>query len=35
MGEVIATYIEYEMCRRKGCHREENRGQRVISNRQR
>ena len=33
--EVIVTYIEYERCRQKGCHVEENRGQGVILNRQR
>jgi len=33
--EVIVTYVECERCGEKGCHMEENRGQEVISNRQR
>ena len=28
------TYVECERCRKKGCHVKENRGQRVIRNRQ-
>jgi len=27
-------YIEYEKCKEKGCHVEENKGQGMISNRQ-
>jgi len=32
--EVIVLYVECERCGWKGCHVEENRGQRMISNRQ-
>ena len=32
--EVIVLYMECEGCGQKGCHVEENRGQRVISDRQ-
>jgi len=31
--EVIATYIEYRWCRKKGMHRENNRGQGVLKGR--
>ena len=31
--EVIATYIEYRWCRKKGIHRENNRGQGVLKGR--
>ena len=31
--EVIATYIEYRWCRKKGMHRENNRGQGVLKER--
>jgi len=30
--ETIVTYVEYERCRKKGCHMEENRGQGMIRN---
>jgi len=35
MREVIVTYVQCERCGEKGCHVEENRGQRVIKDRQR
>jgi len=31
--EVVVTYIEYKWCRRKGMHRENNRGQEVLRGR--
>ena len=31
--KVIATYIEYRWCGKKGMHRENNRGQRVLRER--
>ena len=31
---MIVTYVEYERCRKKGCHVEENREQEVIRNKQ-
>ena len=34
MKEVIVLYVECEKCGQKGCHIEENRGQGVISDRQ-
>jgi len=34
MKEVIVSYVEYEKCGQKGCYVEENRGQEVISDRQ-
>jgi len=34
MKEVIVSYVECEKCGQKGCHVEENRGQGVISDRQ-
>jgi len=34
MKEVIVSYVEYEKCGQKGCHVEKNRGQEVISDRQ-
>jgi len=35
MEEIIVTYMQCERCREKGYHIEENRGQGVISNRER
>jgi len=32
--EVVVSYVECEVCGQKGCHVEENRGQGVISERQ-
>jgi len=34
MKEVIVSYVECERCEQKGCQVEENRGQGVISDRQ-
>jgi len=31
---MIVTYVEYERCRKKGCHVKENREQEVIRNKQ-
>ena len=33
--EVIVTYVQYDRCREKGCHVEENRRQRVIKDKKR
>ena len=33
--KVIVTYIQYDRCRKKGCHVEENRRQGVIKDKKR
>jgi len=34
MEEVIVMYVECKSCRQKECHVKENRGQRIILNRE-